>query len=341
MKLVCSCCGVLLVLLTGCAASSPENAGTSESAKVIGERDLVRVAGDGANVPEKYRALLDGVGKLSNYCTATHIGNGIAVAAGHCFGAPAMRRDHLDCQGVTVVWGYRKDHPAVMTSSCEVVLAAEQSLARDYAVFVVRPIPPVSLRTSDAALEIGHSITVFSHPLNHPLEWSQRCTLEPRENLRQIGSNGTWGADMFTHACDTAEGSSGSAILDDASLAIVGIHNGGVVPWNYATRISAAPIAELTRSGFNVPPIVRFTEPAGGGMVHGTIALEVDAHDVDGAIESVRFELPEGPVTITEAPWRIEWDTTRAPSAQHTIRAVATDERGATRDASRTLRVQN
>ena len=77
------------------------------------------------------------------------------------------------------------------------------------------------------------------------------------------------------------------------------------------------PIAELTRPDFDVPPIVRFTEPRAGHGARHDRAWEVDAHDVDGAIASVRFELPSGPVTITEAPWRIEWDTTQAERAAH------------------------
>jgi hypothetical protein len=206
---------------------------------VIGANDLVPVLRDGANIPPKYRPLLDAFGLSSNNCTVTHVGAGLVVTAGHCFDAPDHRIDDMPCSDTTVAWGVRADKPSYLTSSCVSVLAAEHSDDRDYAIFRVTPIPPVNV-TADLTErpEAGRTITVFGHPSLRPLEWSQECTVQP-------SSSGHFGADQFAHQCDTEPGSSGSSILDDEQLTVVGIHDGGVFPWNYATYLAATPLAEL------------------------------------------------------------------------------------------------
>ena len=39
-------------------------------------------------------------------CTATHVGNGIVISAGHCFGAGATRENDTPCSGGYVYFGY-------------------------------------------------------------------------------------------------------------------------------------------------------------------------------------------------------------------------------------------
>src|SRR6187402_1012449 len=75
--------------------------------KIIGTNDLTPVKQDGANIPAKYKALVDAFGVLSVGCTATHLGDGIVISAGHCFGATSTRKNNVPCTGKTVKWGVR------------------------------------------------------------------------------------------------------------------------------------------------------------------------------------------------------------------------------------------
>jgi V8-like Glu-specific endopeptidase len=207
--------------------------------KIIGSNELTPVIQDGANIPSKYRPLIDAFGKISMGCTATHIGQGLVITAGHCFDAPEKRINNRPCDKVTVEWGYRKDKAPYMKSNCTMILAAELNDNRDYAIFRVSPVPPVSVEMDlSVKPKIGSTLTIFGHPQLRPLEWSQTCTLENP-------SNGGWGTDEFSHQCDTEPGNSGSTILDDSTLKIIGIHDGGRVPWNYGTYIVNTPVREF------------------------------------------------------------------------------------------------
>ncbi|NBX18181.1 MAG: serine protease [Proteobacteria bacterium] len=216
--------------------------------KIIGSNELTPVLNDGANIPEKYRPIIDAFGKISMGCTATHIGNGLVITAGHCFEAPEKRINNKPCDGITVDWGYRKDKAPYLRSKCTMVLAAELNDDRDYAIFRVDVAPKSSIELDlSARPKTGTTLTIFGHPQLRPLEWSQTCTLEN-------GSNGNWGKDEFSHQCDTEPGNSGSVVLDDQSLKIIGIHDGGRVPWNYATYLLDTPVREFLNDGGSVPP---------------------------------------------------------------------------------------
>lgn len=217
--------------------SSYKNPDTIE--KIIGSNELTPVINDGANIPAKYRPLIDAFGKISMGCTATHIGHGVAITAGHCFEAPEKRINNKPCDNVTIEWGYRKDKAPYMKSKCTMVLAAELNDTRDYAIFKVDNVPPVSIEVDTSERpKFGTALTIFGHPQLRPLEWSQTCTLEK-------SSNGGWGADEFSHQCDTEPGNSGSTVINDTTLKIIGIHDGGRNPWNYATYIVNTPIKEF------------------------------------------------------------------------------------------------
>jgi V8-like Glu-specific endopeptidase len=245
MHLVSKLLGVVAVvaLAAGCANADAgdggENTNEVGQAKIIGKNDLTPVLKDGANIPAKYGRLVDTFGILSMGCSATHIGNGLVLTAGHCFHATSTRKDNVACPGVNVKWGFRKDKAPYMTSTCSVVLAMEQSSARDYAIFKVEPVPPVAVEIDDSARPaVDTSLTIFGHPQLRPLEWSKVCLLKP-------SSAGGWGLDQFSHQCDTEPGNSGSSILDDSSLKVVGIHDGGNTQWNYGTYLYNTPIAEF------------------------------------------------------------------------------------------------
>lgn len=233
-------------VLVGCTAAQAddeiEETGSVEQGKIIGDNDLVPVVEDGANIPAKYSSILDAFGQITMGCTGTHIGDGLVVTAGHCFNAPSRRKDNTPCRGVTVHWGTRKDRPAYLTSACTTVLAMETNDDRDYAIFEVDDVPPVKIDIDLTARPAkGSELTIFGHPQRRPLEWSHTCKLES-------ASVGGWGVDQFSHQCDTEPGSSGSSILDDRTLKIVGIHDGGLSSWNYGTYLTNTPIAEFVSS---------------------------------------------------------------------------------------------
>jgi V8-like Glu-specific endopeptidase len=236
------CIAVVAVFASavGCSQAVEDDDWDSlQQGKVIGTNDLVPVVNDGANIPSKYAPLIDAFGLLKMGCTATHIGDGIAVTAGHCFNAPSQRKDKVPCSGITVRWGLRKDKAAYMTSTCSIILAEQTNSDRDYAIFRVDPVPPVHIDVDHAARPpVDTPITIFGHPQGRPLEWSNTCLLKP-------ASSGGWGLDHFSHQCDTEPGSSGSSVLDDVSLKVIGIHDGGTTKWNYATYLADTPIAEL------------------------------------------------------------------------------------------------
>lgn len=243
-------CSLSLVVLlaVGCSSSIPENASEQRAPQVVGTNDLVPVAADGANVPEKYRQTLDAFGMMEfdagrNHCTVTHVGGGVVITAGHCFDAPAARTDDVTCpDGYSIVWGYRVDHPAYLTSSCDRVLAMQHTGDIDYAIVRVSPMPPAAVRPNlSMHPKLGAAITVFSHPAHLPLEWSQTCTVEPVTAT----DGGAAGRNEFRHECDTEPASSGAAVLDDATLEVVGIHDGAWHGANYATYLADTPLAEF------------------------------------------------------------------------------------------------
>ena len=53
--------------------------------KIIGTDDMIEVSGDGANLPEKLRPLVNAFGWTNYGCTVTHIGRGYVISDGHCF----------------------------------------------------------------------------------------------------------------------------------------------------------------------------------------------------------------------------------------------------------------
>jgi hypothetical protein len=232
---------VALATVGGCVAPSggdddereaAEKVARVASGQIIGTNDFVVVTGDGANVPAKYRPTLDAFGALSVGCTATHVGGGVAVTAGHCFGLGARVNDRA-CSG-SVSWGLRADKAAYLKSTCTTILAGEVQGDRDWAIFRVSPVPPVAVGVDlGGRKRAGTKLTIFGHPQLRPLEWSKTCSLIT-----------TGSGPSFNHECDTEPGNSGSSILDDDTLMVVGIHDGATGSQNYATFIADTPIAQ-------------------------------------------------------------------------------------------------
>lgn len=236
-----------LAFLVACGADAgDDNVDTNVAFKILGANDLVPVRADGSNIPEKYRPLLDAFGFMSNGCTATHVGDGIAITAGHCFHATTTALNQPCPADLTVTWGLRGGVSGAV-SRCEVVLAQEGTWNRDYAIFRVSPAPAVDVPVYGGAepAPIGSTLTVFSHPRRRPLEWSKTCTVQPASAGGPIEGYGLY---QYSHQCDTESGSSGASMLLDDSLVVAGIHDGGNPQWNFGTHITTIPLRDYLSS---------------------------------------------------------------------------------------------
>lgn len=209
---------VLLVYLT-----SSQIALASVANKIIGDDDLLPVDLKASNIPQKYMSIVDAFGLMSNGCTATHIGQGYVLTAGHCFWAKEELQEDQNCSDITIKWSYRTGAPAKMQSKCENIVAMLRNNANDFAILKVFPAPEVSLSVElEQKAQPGSIITIFSHPTNLPLRWSKTCAVESPD----VTTLSIYKASLL-HKCDTNPGSSGATIIDTGSLKVVGIHGGG------------------------------------------------------------------------------------------------------------------
>ncbi|MGZ3691301.1 MAG: trypsin-like serine peptidase [Pseudobdellovibrio sp.] len=242
MKLFASLLFVLVAL------NAQAQMGTMQPDKIIGSNDLVAVNADGSNIPAKYKNLLDAFGLMSMGCTATHIGNGIVLSAGHCFWASETMTTDQDCSDTTVDWGVRGDKKAYLTSKCEKVLFAQRdSTGSDFSIFKVSPVPSASIGVElDRKAQPGDVVTIFSHPEELPLQWSKTCVVENN-------SDKTLPPEALQHTCDTNPGSSGATIVDENTLKVVAIHDGGhltgpTTGMNYGTYLTDKNIHDALKS---------------------------------------------------------------------------------------------
>jgi len=218
---------VVAALPMGCIEATDAKATIADEI-IVGANDLVAVAADGANVPEAMVPSLDAIGRMAAIaCTGTHIGDHRVLTAAHCLVADSWD----DCANTSIEWGIRGDGRAGMVGRCQRILFAELTEDRDIAVFEVDEAPAVALHPDLCrAHGPGDGVFLFSHPERRPLEWSGRCVLEPLSVL-------ALGRDRIGSGCDTEPGSSGAALLDEETLEVVAVHNGGAGELNDATLL--------------------------------------------------------------------------------------------------------
>lgn len=253
--------------------------------KIIGDNDLVVVNKEATNVPFKFKNVINAFGVIKYQdtdsagnpsetyygCTATHIGRGYVLTAGHCVGANSQLKVGQGCSfsvtdpffgnynsSITAIeWGYRQGVEPYMKSTCqEVVVALTNNEGFDFAILKVSPSPDefIAPDTSRRAI-IGDSVTIFSHPNGEVLQWSRTCGVERVLHPEIPGS-------YVQHKCDTNPGSSGATIINMVSMKVVGIHDGGLndmtdsgqrltTGMNYGTYIYNSPVLDwLLKLGF-------------------------------------------------------------------------------------------
>lgn len=238
---------IQILALTALLSTFGINAFAQDIEKIIGDDDMVAVDATGSNIPARYRDLINAFGILSMGCTATHIGNGYVLTAGHCFYAPEEPVENLECADTTISWGIREGVEPYMTSTCEsIVIAQLNQDGNDFALIKVSPVPTAAVAPElNRRAVVGDTLTMFSHPEELPLRWSPFCGVE-----REQHSDLPKGA--FHHKCDTNPGSSGATILNILTLKVIGIHDGGVVNsnggMNYGTYIMNSPLYEALKS---------------------------------------------------------------------------------------------
>jgi V8-like Glu-specific endopeptidase len=239
------------LLLTLALLITASNSKAQSINKIIGENDLVAVLADASNIPLKYRNLVNAFGLMNISCTATHIGNGYVLTAGHCFWVSDQLMKDLPCSDTTIDWGVREGGAApYMKSTCEKIIAAMWSEKNDFAIIKVSPVPQFAIGVELTRKAIaGDVITIFSHPEERPLRWSKTCIVESQLEPK-------FSPDALQHKCDTNPGSSGATIIDVTTNKVVAIHGGGSLNsptdgMNYGTQLTTPELVDtLKQLGF-------------------------------------------------------------------------------------------
>lgn len=255
--------------------------------KVLGTNDLVLVDKEASNIPYRYKKIVNAFGGimytekdeagevLDSYyaCTATHLGRGYVITAGHCVGATDKLTSQDSCKFIsepyhsknnftfaaTIDFGYRDQVVPFMKSECKEIVAAVQDRTTgfDFAILKVSPYPDEFILPDTTRRSIyGDTVTIFSHPSGEPLQWSKSCGVERVLHPRIE-------KEFIHHQCDTKPGSSGASIINVLSLKVVGVHGGGINDMdegtgrplksgmNYGTYILNSPLYdELRKLGF-------------------------------------------------------------------------------------------
>jgi V8-like Glu-specific endopeptidase len=228
-----------------------QNFTSAPAGRIFGPNDLITVDSVGANIPNRFRTLLDAFGRIDPMgCTATHLGKGLVLTAGHCFEATPELEKELDCDDIEVEWGYRNTSGGKFIGRCTSVIAmqTDDSKGIDYAVFRVDRFPREHVKVDFShPVSLGDSVTIFSHPERAPLQWSNLCKVIPMDQSFVS-------SDFMFHRCDTEGGSSGAAILNALTGKLVAIHGGGLEDpngFNYGTKLVNTMIFAILNGFFD------------------------------------------------------------------------------------------
>jgi V8-like Glu-specific endopeptidase len=138
-----------------------------------------------------------------------------------------------DCESARVIFDYREQPDRVEPGrwfACKRVLDNTAVQAFDVGVLEIDvpagiTNPPVPLMISEVGLQQGQPLAL----LQHPFGWPMRLVREGCDVAKWPAKSPTEGSMAdFGHRCDTADGSSGSPVLDKQGK-VVGIHHWGFV----------------------------------------------------------------------------------------------------------------
>ena len=173
-------------------------------------------------------------------CTATHVGNGYVVTAGHCLPDPKTTNDA--CSALQVEWDYRKSRqdfihaePATLVGKCQKIISwqfkAGDANTIDHAIFQVDQAPDAFVKiAAKPNLEDGDFVHQLSHPGGAKLIWSESCKITT--NIFQY----------YQHDCWGASGSSGSALIDVKTNTLIGVLSMGKDSTHFSVRNDVSPI---------------------------------------------------------------------------------------------------
>lgn len=231
----------LSLVISACGDGVDTASDDSELLRIIDDNDLKPIDGSYA-----HQNIIKAIGRMELGCTVTHVGNGLAITAGHCLSQSPYYgvKNNYSCNsaGFSIRWGLTYNSNGYMTSRCVQVVVSEYNSERDYALLKVSPIPHGQATLSRQKAAMGQEISIFSHPRKRPLEWSGWCRVESLFDKAR--------GHQFGYTCDTEGGSSGAAVLN-RKMEVVGIHNyySGDANLNGATFITSTPVLSVVQNG--------------------------------------------------------------------------------------------
>ena len=174
-------------------------------------------------------------------CTATHVGNGYVVTAGHCLADPTVTSDA--CSALQVEWDIRtsrQEFPKSQSANtligqCQEIVswrfAVGDASTIDHAIFRVDKAPEMHVAIEPKPqLMPGSLVHQFSHPGGVPLIWADDCKIT--DALFQY----------YQHDCWGASGSSGAALIDANTHKLVGVLSMGLDSTHFSVRNDKSPI---------------------------------------------------------------------------------------------------
>ncbi len=351
----------MLALASGCSSSS--EAIDSDQGKTTGTSGFVEVSDDGANLPANLRAAYGAVGVLDVYtgyddssrCTVTHIGDGLALTAGHC-----MRRVERSLNARVTPRGDADSFPRLFATfpSREPVRATildyELSKQRDYAILRLDTAPAEKIPPRlTASPPYGTKLTMLSfpdrrQPQGRPdlsrLQWSPSCTYDDSSGMTDVFGLIDVENGHFAHQCSSDPGSSGAAVVDAARLEVVGVHDGYLDEANYATKLSEVPLRQYLEKLPEPEFDLRLTF---GDEFSTNHQFDANVTVAVGKIASVELQLvPTSDSTrvlasfkVVAPPYKATFDMSKLAGMMYDVRAIVTEANGAVRIDDRPIGV--
>lgn len=158
-------------------------------------------------------------------CTGFMVSSRHFVSNHHCVATPH------DCESARVIFGYR-EHPDRIDPgrwfACKRVVDNLSVRAFDVGALELDvqadiPDPPRALSVAPAPLVLKQSLAMLQHPFGLPMRLVRRGC-----DVARVSAQSPTAGSMadFAHQCDTADGSSGSPMLNEQGQ-LVGIHHWG------------------------------------------------------------------------------------------------------------------